>query len=333
MPTNVSWNDETYQVPNNREPKGWGSQLSAYLLALGNAGISLAGGVRSLTADLSFGINYGIIAKYFKSVSSDIAQSGVFRLANNEGIGWRNNANGADKILKTTTSDKLDFDGSEVIISDTPPTTKGDILAHNGTKNIKLGVGSNGQVLSADSAETTGLKWISALTNPMTTDGDLIRGGTSGAATRLAIGTDFQILQVVSGLPAWRSPYSYLQNLNQSTLSNNTETNVTASTLTLDAGTYLFEFGGEAYITHSTAPTSAEYTLKVTDNSNVGLAAAIGVTAATGQGYFSGYAQGLYEVTLGSSTTIKLRAQINVTGGTSLGRDIFQAWLKATRFA
>ena len=69
-------------------------------------------------------------------------------------------------------------------------------------------------MLSADSAEATGLKWISALSNPMITDGDLIRGGASGAATRLAIGTDFQVLQAVSGLPVWRSPYSYLQNLN-----------------------------------------------------------------------------------------------------------------------
>jgi hypothetical protein len=37
----------------------------------------------------------------------------------------------------------------------------------------------------------------------MTTSGDTIYGGTSGAATRLPKGTDGQVLSLVSGLPAW----------------------------------------------------------------------------------------------------------------------------------
>jgi hypothetical protein len=43
----------------------------------------------------------------------------------------------------------------------------------------------------------------SGLTNPMTSTGDLIRGGTDGVPTRLAIGTNGQVLTVVSGAPAW----------------------------------------------------------------------------------------------------------------------------------
>ena len=39
--------------------------------------------------------------------------------------------------------------------------------------------------------------------NPMTAIGDLIRGGTDGAAARLAVGTAGQVLTVVSGRPAW----------------------------------------------------------------------------------------------------------------------------------
>src|SRR5690242_18386030 len=39
--------------------------------------------------------------------------------------------------------------------------------------------------------------------NPMTTVGDIIIGGASGAATRLAAGTNGQFLQLVSGSPAW----------------------------------------------------------------------------------------------------------------------------------
>lgn len=45
------------------------------------------------------------------------------------------------------------------------------------------------------------------LANPMSATGDLIVGGASGAATRLAIGTPAQVLTVSdSGVPVWRDP-------------------------------------------------------------------------------------------------------------------------------
>jgi hypothetical protein len=40
-----------------------------------------------------------------------------------------------------------------------PGTTKGDVIVHNGTNNVRVGVGSDGQSLVADSAQTTGVKW------------------------------------------------------------------------------------------------------------------------------------------------------------------------------
>jgi hypothetical protein len=39
--------------------------------------------------------------------------------------------------------------------------------------------------------------------NPMTTLGDLISGGSGGAAQRLAVGTNSEVLSVVGGVPAW----------------------------------------------------------------------------------------------------------------------------------
>jgi hypothetical protein len=65
--------------------------------------------------------------------------SNVFRFYN--GTGW-----------KTVTSTD-NFDGIA------PVTTKGDLIVRNATVATRLGVGSNGQVLTADSAEATGLKW------------------------------------------------------------------------------------------------------------------------------------------------------------------------------
>lgn len=47
-------------------------------------------------------------------------------------------------------------------------TTKGDLLSHGASTFERLGVGSNGQVLTADSAQATGLKW----STPVATTGD-----------------------------------------------------------------------------------------------------------------------------------------------------------------
>jgi hypothetical protein len=41
------------------------------------------------------------------------------------------------------------------------------------------------------------------MSNPMTTAGDLIQGGSSGTPQRLAVGSNGQVLTVVSGAPAW----------------------------------------------------------------------------------------------------------------------------------
>lgn len=43
----------------------------------------------------------------------------------------------------------------------------------------------------------------SGMANPMTTAGDLIRGGTAGAPTRVAVGSTGQVLTVAAGVPAW----------------------------------------------------------------------------------------------------------------------------------
>jgi hypothetical protein len=52
-------------------------------------------------------------------------------------------------------------------------------------------------------AQVVGASGGSGMANPMTTAGDIITGGSAGAAQRLAVGSANQVLTVVSGAPAW----------------------------------------------------------------------------------------------------------------------------------
>lgn len=51
-----------------------------------------------------------------------------------------------------------------------PLTTKGDILVDNGTNNVRLPVGTNGFVLTADSGVTEGVKWAALHTTETATN-------------------------------------------------------------------------------------------------------------------------------------------------------------------
>jgi hypothetical protein len=70
---------------------------------------------------------------------------------------------------------------TSAFVSSTALTTKGDLLAYS-TAIARLGVGSNGQVLSADSTQTTGLKWVAAGgSGTVTTVSVVTANGVSGS--------------------------------------------------------------------------------------------------------------------------------------------------------
>jgi len=80
-----------------------------------------------------------------------------------------------------------------------PVTTKGDIITRNGTNNVRLPAGDNGNVLTADSAETSGLKWAASLANPMDDLGQLIKGGAAGAVQKFDHGAANTVLKTNAG--------------------------------------------------------------------------------------------------------------------------------------
>lgn len=86
--------------------------------------------------------------------------------------------------------------------------TANRVLRTNGTaltcSQVAAATDVSGQVPIANggTGQATKAAGFDAL-SPMSASGDLIYGGASGTGTRLAKGSDGQLLQLVSGLPAW----------------------------------------------------------------------------------------------------------------------------------
>jgi len=73
------------------------------------------------------------------------------------------------------------------------------VQVKNNAGTVKFAIRADGSLVFTDATVQTS----AGFGNPMTTTGDVITGGASGAAGRLAIGTASQVLTVVAGAPAW----------------------------------------------------------------------------------------------------------------------------------
>ena len=124
-------------------------------------------------------------------------------------------APGADGVVQTVvggTNCSVDSGdaGNPIVNADdqNPNTTKGDIATRTASADARVPVGTNGQVLTADSADPNGVKWDTpAGGDPLTTKGDLLAYDT--ASKRLAVGTNDQVLTADSTAAegvAWKTP-------------------------------------------------------------------------------------------------------------------------------
>lgn len=136
-------------------------------------------------------------------------------------------------------------------VSGSPVTSSGTLtLAYSGTA---LPIANGGTNATSATAAFNNL-------SPMTTAGDVIIGGASGAGTRLGIGSTNQVLTVVSGAPAWAAVPS-------ATLAVTSKT--TTYTATTSDGLILCNASGAAFTVTLPAASNVGFVVRIqkTDSS------------------------------------------------------------------
>ena len=99
--------------------------------------------------------------------------------------------NGNNIILSNPANGNIIISASG--IPNLPLVAKGDLLGYNGSGYINISVGTNGQVLTANSSSLTGLSWANGSVLLLVTKGDLLTfNGT--ADSNLSVGITGQVL-------------------------------------------------------------------------------------------------------------------------------------------
>lgn len=147
MAESIVFNNATYIIPDVGE-SNWGQNLTNYFVAIPSGCYQLSGGTAPLTADLSFGSNFGLFAKYLTSVTTTPATAGMLRLAKTDGIEWRNNANSGNLALAIDSSNNLLWNGDIIATSTSSPVlsitgTANQIIASAATGNVTLSTPQN----------------------------------------------------------------------------------------------------------------------------------------------------------------------------------------------
>ena len=112
-------------------------------------------------------------------------------------------------LAATPTAVKASYDLAAAAIPKSTVTTAGDLIVATGASAVsRIGIGTNGQVLSSNGTTATWTTPSSGMTNPMTTTGDIIYSSPGSTPVRRAIGSTGDVLTVSGGIPTWAAPSS-----------------------------------------------------------------------------------------------------------------------------
>ena len=114
MSVALTINGQTFDYPEQGD-NNWGPDATEWATSVTSGMLQKAGGLFQLLDEVDFGSSYGIKSLYVKSRSSNVASSGSLRLSNTDFIAFRNAANSADLTLGVSASDKLQFNGVDLI--------------------------------------------------------------------------------------------------------------------------------------------------------------------------------------------------------------------------
>nr|WP_295899213.1 tail fiber domain-containing protein [uncultured Bdellovibrio sp.] len=129
------------------------------------AGTGLTGGGSSGSVTLSLP-NSGVTAGSYTRANITVdAQGRVTAASNSAAINLTSDVTGVLPIANGGTGGNTAIAAFNAL---SPISTKGALISNDGTNDVSLTVGTNGQVLSADSTQTSGLKWITPTTGTVT---------------------------------------------------------------------------------------------------------------------------------------------------------------------
>ncbi len=110
MTVTVEMNGADFFIPNVTD-SDWGPEVTRWIVATSAATLQKSGGAFTLTAEVDFGVGFGLKTLYYKTRTANPADAEGFRLARADSVAWRNQANSDNLLLAVNSSDQLTFNG------------------------------------------------------------------------------------------------------------------------------------------------------------------------------------------------------------------------------